>query len=319
MTSPEPTTPRSPLRRLLAILLWPARAVLAPFRWLGARWRDLRGFFTDVPEDVSLTETLGDALESRESLFETFSGIGEHIDALRRHLLRSVLALAITTAVSFLFAERFMDYLARPLPGGLASLQTIEPTESVGVFMRVALLSGVALAMPWIISELYLFTAPGLMPRSRVMLLVAIPAASALFIIGLLFTYFVMLPPAIGFLLEFGQFQSAWRPSAYFGLVTNLMFWIGIAFQMPLVVYALAAVGLIRARQLARGWRLAIVVTAIVAAAVTPTIDPVNMALVMLPMLGLYAFSILGAAVAGASHERDRRARQQAADARAAR
>jgi sec-independent protein translocase protein TatC len=216
-----------------------------------------------------------------------------------------VIALAITTALSFLFAEELMLVLARPLgPGGISQLTVIEPTEAVGVFMRVSLLAGVAFAMPWIVLELYLFVAPGLMPRSRVLLLLAIPTASLLFVLGMAFTYFVMLPTAIPFLANFLDFQASWRPSAYFGLVTSLMFWIGIAFQMPLVVYALAAVGLLNARQLAQQWRVAVVVSAILAAMVTPTVDPVNMALVMAPMFALYLFSILGAAVAGAGRRR---------------
>jgi sec-independent protein translocase protein TatC len=275
-------------------------------RWLRARWQGLRLFFTEVPEDVSLTETVGEAFGDRESLAETLGGLGEHIDALRRHLLRSVIALAITTSLSFAFARDLMLILARPLDqDGISRLTVIEPTEAVGVFMRVSLLSGVAFAMPWIVLELYLFIAPGLMPRSRWILLLAIPTASLLFLLGMAFTYFGMLPAAIPFLYNFLDFQASWRPSAYFGLVTSLMFWIGLAFQMPLVVYALAAVGLLDARQLARQWRVAVVVAAILAAMITPTVDPVNMALVMAPMFALYLFSILGAAVAGAGRRRE--------------
>lgn len=294
------------LGRLLAILALPLRPFGGAARWLRSRWRAAGQFFTEVPEDVSLTETVGEAFGNRESLGETLSGLGEHIDALRRHLLRSVIALAITTGLSFTFARDLMLVLARPLgDDGLARLTVIEPTEAVGVFMRVSLLSGIAFAMPWIVLELYLFIAPGLMPRSRLILLGAIPAASLLFILGMAFTYFVMLPAAIPFLYNFLDFQASWRPSAYFGLVTSLMFWIGLAFQMPLVVYALAAVGLLNARQLARQWRLAAVVIAVLAAMVTPTVDPVNMALVMAPMAALYLFSILGAAVAGAGRQRE--------------
>ncbi len=301
------------LRRLLWLVSLPLRAVQAPFRWARRRLQRLADFFTEVPEDVSLTDTLGEALESRDTLQETFAGLTEHLEALRRHLLRSVLVLAITTAFSFAFAPQLMDILARPLPQGIGSLQTIEPTESVGVFMRVSLLAGVAFAMPWIITELYLFIAPGLMPRSRVLLALAIPVASVLFVIGLLFTYYVMLPPAIEFLFRFMSFRAAWRPSAYFGLVTSLMFWIGIAFQIPLVIYSLAAVGLVRAGQLARQWKIAVVASAIFAAVVTPTVDPVNMALVMLPMLALYLFSIVGAAVATAGWQRGSHKRPLAA------
>lgn len=313
------------MKALLRLLTLPFRLILAPFRWLWGRLKAMRDFFTVAPDDASLADTLGDALESRDALKLTLAGMAEHIEALRRHLFRLVLALAITTTLSFLVAEKLLQALAMPLgsnaeaellglmrltPGqalnqlaalgadGLKRMQVIEPTESIGVFMRVALLAGVALAMPWIILELYLFIAPGLMPRSRVLLLLAIPAATLLFLAGMVFTYFVMLPAAVPFLYSFMGFRAAWRPTAYYGLVTNLMFWIGVAFQMPLVIYALAAVGLVRARQLAEQWRIAIVVIAVIAAAVTPTIDPVNMALVMLPMILLYFFSIFGAWVA---------------------
>jgi sec-independent protein translocase protein TatC len=247
---------------------------------------------------------VADAFGSQDSLRETLGGLGEHVDALRKALFRSIIALALTTALSFLFAQNLMAALAVPL-GGTTELQVIEPTEAVGVFMRVSLLSGVAFAMPWIVLEIFLFVAPGLMPRSRLMMLGAIPAATGLFLLGMAFTYFVMLPTAVPFLKNFLGFKAAWRPSAYFGLVTSLMFWVGIAFQMPLIVYALAAVGLIRARQLAQQWRLAVVIIAVIAAAVTPTVDPVNMALVMAPMILLYGFSIVGASVAERARARE--------------
>jgi len=298
-------------------LIW--RILTAPFRgllWLlrgpQAIWRRVVLFFTEVPEDVSLTDTFTGAFGSREVLFDTFAALGEHLAALRGHVFRACIALAITTGLSLFFVQRLMDILSVPLgPGGSSKLQVIEPTEAIGVFMRVGLLSGLAFAMPWIVLEIYLFVAPGLMPRSRIMLLVAIPAATVLFLAGIAFTYFIMLPAAIPFLQNFLGFKAAWRPSAYFGLVTSLMFWIGIAFQMPLLVYGLAAAGLINAGQLARQWRIAVVAVAIIAAAVTPTVDPVNMALVMVPMFGLYGLSILGAMVAGRGRARDQKHRAQ--------
>ena len=312
------------------ILAFSWRILTAPYRgfqWLlsGPRaiWRRLVIFFTEVPEDVSLTDTFTGAFGSREVLFDTFAALGEHFVALRNAVFRACIALAITTGLSLFFVQRLMDALSVPLgPGGSSLLQVIEPTEAIGVFMRVGLLSGLAFAMPWIVLEIYMFVAPGLMPRSRLLLLVAIPAATVLFLAGMAFTYFIMLPAAIPFLQNFLGFQAHWRPSSYFGLVTSLMFWIGIAFQMPLLVYGLAAAGLISARQLSRQWRIAVVVIAIIAAAVTPTVDPVNMGLVMLPMFGLYALSIVGAAVAGRGRRRDienRALRGQGAEKEAAR
>jgi len=320
------------MKKLLYILTAPLRWVAAPFAWLWRQGRKLTGFFTAVPEDVPLTDTLGKAFESRDAFMLILQGMGEHIGVLRRHLFRALIILAVTTFFSFTFSQQLMAILAVPLgenaqaqmlglfrlpplealnqflslgADGLSKMQVIEPTEGIGIFMRVALLSGLALAMPWIVFEIYLFIWPGLMPDERRNLLIAIPAASLLFLAGIAFTYLVMLPAAVPFLYNFAGFRAAWRPAAYFGLATGLMFWIGVAFQMPLIIYVLAALGWIKARQLAQHWRIAIVVIAILAAAVTPTVDPVNMGLVMLPMILLYGFSIVGAVVAeGGRHRR---------------
>jgi sec-independent protein translocase protein TatC len=116
--------------------------------------------------------------------------------------------------------------------------------------------------------------------------------ATLLFISGAAFTFFVMLPTALPFLLNFMGIQAQLRPQSYFSFVTGLMFWIGIAFEFPLVVYILTAMGLIKPQVLVQQWRLAIVIIAIMAAAITPTVDPVNMALVMGPMSLLYFMSI---------------------------
>jgi sec-independent protein translocase protein TatC len=303
------------IKRLLRGLWWvitlPARPFVPAARRVRSWWQRFIGFFTEVPDDVSLTDAVGDVFESRDAFRLALAGLGEHVDALRRHLLRSVIVLAITTGLCLTFTTQLMDFLAVPIgPDGRSQLTVIEPTEAIGVFMRVGLLAGLAFAMPWIVMEIYLFVAPGLMPRSRITMLAVIPLASILFLLGLAFTYYVMLPTAIPFLFGFLDFEANWRPSAYFGLVTSLMFWIGIAFQLPLIIYALAAVGLVNARQLANQWRAAIVVIAIIAAVITPTVDPVNMGLVMAPMILLYGFSILGAMVAGG--------RRRAAAARAA-
>lgn len=289
-----------------------------------APFRKIRDFFRQFPDDSPLSDTLGAALNSREGMKSVLSGLGEHVEALRWHLFRSLLALFIATGLCLFIAERLMQIMAVPVgrpevaepitqtgldgwlartlaqgADGVSQLQAIEPTESVGVFMRVALLGGVVLAMPWIVLELYLFIAPGLMPRSRILLFLGIPVVSLLFIAGVLFCYFVMLPTAIPFLHSFLGFQQAWRPAAYFDLVTTLMFWVGVIFEMPFVAFLLASVGLIQARQLVSVWRVAVIAIAVVAAMITPTTDPVNMALVAFPMLLLYGVSILAAAVAG--------------------
>jgi len=172
------------------------------------------------------------------------------------------------------------------------------------VVMRVALLSGFALALPYLTFELYLFIAPGLKARARVLGLITIPIAYLFFVGGMAFAYFVMMPAALPFLLNFMGIPTAVRPSSYIKFVTGLMFWIGIAFEFPLVIFAMAGMGIVRAKDLARQWRIAVVIIAVLAAAITPTIDPVNMGLVMGPMILLYFLSIGLAFIAQGRRER---------------
>lgn len=281
------------MRRLLEVI-W--RIVTAPFRLITWPYRAIRDFINYEPDDSATTEVFAQAFQQPGVLVE-------HLEALRRHLFRSVLALAITTAISFAFASRILDLLAAPI-GGLEALQAIEVTESIGAFMRVSLLTGFALALPYIAFELFAFVNPGLKRNERVLVLFSLPVAFLLFLAGIAFTYFVLLEPALDFLLGFLGVTTVPRPSNYIRFVTNLMFWIGVAFEFPLVIYVLAGLGLVNARSLARGWRYAMVGIAILAAAATPTVDPVNMALVMAPMIFLYFFSILLAAIAGAGRRR---------------
>jgi sec-independent protein translocase protein TatC len=234
----------------------------------------------------------------------------EHLEALRKHLIRSLVALAITTGLSFTFASTIVDFLALPI-GGIGELQAIEVTESVAAFMRVSLLSGFVLAFPYVFLEFFLFANPGLKRRERLVIMAAAPIATLLFVGGMAFAYYLMFPAALPFLMNFMGITTVPRPANYIRFVTSVMFWIGVTFQFPLIVYALSAIGLLSARTLAQGWRIAMVVIAVFAAAITPTVDPVNMGLVMAPMIVLYFVSIGLAAIA--TRGRARRARAEEA------
>jgi sec-independent protein translocase protein TatC len=155
--------------------------------------------------------------------------------------------------------------------------------------------------MPVVVYQAMRFILPGLTDREKRWLLLGVPFASLLFVSGVAFTWAVMLPTAVPFLTSFLGITTQVRPNNYFEFVTSLMFWIGLSFEMPLVIMFLAKLKLVTAGQLARGWRYAVVGIAIVAAIVTPTVDPVNMSLVMLPLIGLYVISIGLAALAGRS------------------
>jgi sec-independent protein translocase protein TatC len=256
-------------------------------------------FLNTEPEERPLSDVFVD-LATNEKVRTM---MWEQIEVLRAHLLRAVLGLAVGVGISFYFTQRIVQFLAQPI-GGLSALKAIEVTESIGVYMRVALLCGIALAFPYIVFELWWFAAPGLKPRERKIGLVGIPLATLFFLAGMGFAYFIMLPTALPFLLNFLGIQSQLRPQSYFSFVTGLMLWIGIAFEFPLVIYVLTAIGFIKPQSLAHQWRLAIVIIAIVSAAITPTVDPVNMALVMLPMTLLYFVSIVLSYIAYAGRKK---------------
>jgi sec-independent protein translocase protein TatC len=226
--------------------------------------------------------------DSKESLEKDFWG---HIEDLRAHLLRMVLGITLTVGISFYFTVPLMEYLALPL-GGLTNLQAIEVTEEIGVFMRVALTSGITVALPYLAFEIWLFAARGMTAREKQFSLLAIPAASLLFLVGLSFTHYILIPAALPFLGGFTEIAQFWTAKEFFGFITSLMLWIGLFCEFPLVVFVLSYFRWIAPKVLAQQWRLAIVVIAILAAAVTPTIDPVNMGLVMLPMTLLYFASV---------------------------
>ncbi len=269
--------------------LW--RFITTPFRWIAKPFLKLRDFLNFEPEDTPIADVFSRTIQEPSLLID-------HLEALRRHLLRSIAVLILAVLASTLFAKGALDWLAGPI-GGLEQLQAIEVTESIGVFMRVSLLTGFAITLPYIGIEIFAFLNPGLRRRERILLLTAIPAATMLFLLGIAFTYFILLTPAIDFLLHFMDISAAIRPASYIQFVTGLMFWIGVAFQFPLIIYALAGLGFVNAKALLRGWRFAILGIAVLAAAVTPTIDPINMGLVMLPMVFLYFISIGLAAIAG--------------------
>jgi sec-independent protein translocase protein TatC len=191
-----------------------------------------------------------------------------------------------------------MVFLTDPLPGGLESLIAIDVTENVSAVMKVTVLCGFSISIPYIAFEIWMFFAPALSPASRAKSLIAIPLALMFFLAGMSFAYFIMMPVALPFLFDFMDLNTQPRPSSYFSFITAILFWIGIFFEFPLVAFVLARFGILRSETLKSQWRLAVIIIAVLAAAVTPTVDPINMGIVMAPMLLLYILAIVFAAIA---------------------
>ena len=230
----------------------------------------------------------------------------EHLDELRKRITVVGIAILVTTVFSFIFAKQLVVILAYPLdevvtnesgevveeiPGYL-KLESIDVTENISVFMRVSLMGGMIIAMPVIVYQLIAFVVPGLTSQEKRIMWIAIPAATFLFLSGVAFAYFVMLPQAVPFLLNFLDIPTAPRPSTYFSFVTRLIFWIGVSYELPLIMGVLARLGVLSPQFLIKNARYAVVIIAILAALITPTPDPLNMGLVMAPLLILYGVGI---------------------------
>ena len=278
-----------PFRLVFNIITFPFRIVYRFHKFLNTE-----------PDERPLADVFVDLTSNND----TRQMLWDQIEALRMHILRAVVVLSIAVIAAFWVAQDVMEFLAIPVEG-LEKLQAIQVTEEIGVFMRVSMTVGIAVAFPYIALEAWLFAAPGLRPREKKFGLVGIPFATLLFLTGMAFTYYVMLPTALPFLGSFTEIAQFWSAREYFTFVTGLMIWIGVFFEFPLVIFVLSSMGLVQPKFLAEQWRLAVVIIAILAAAVTPTIDPVNMGLVMLPMILLYFISIGLSYIAYAGRKRE--------------
>ncbi len=218
-------------------------------------------------------------------------GFFEHLDELRQRLLRAFFAFIVGTVIGMVFAEAVLRYLVSPYAERLVVLG---PTGSVVTYFRVALMLGGIIGFPIILYQVLLFVLPGLKPNEKRVLIYSLPPVMILFLIGVAFAWFILVPPAIGFLAGFQTdiFRPEWTADQYIGFITALLFWMGVAFELPLVMFVLALLGLVGAGMLIRQWRIAIVLSSVAAAVITPTVDPINMILVMGPLLVLYTISI---------------------------
>lgn len=228
---------------------------------------------------------------------ERYLTVMEHLDELRFRLFISAAFVVIGLGVSVFFGNDIIAFLKKPAEARSENfeLQFIEPFELFATYFRVSLLGGLILGMPMIVYQGLRFVSPGLDAKERRWLYATVAGTFVLFLSGVAFAYYIALPPALGFLLDFGGGDIAKpniRVGSYVDFVTRLLFWTGVTFQTPLVVMYLARFGIVSARQLLHWWRFAIVGAFAIAAIVTPTIDPVTQSLVAGPIIVLYFLGI---------------------------
>ncbi|MCL4458515.1 MAG: twin-arginine translocase subunit TatC [Chloroflexi bacterium] len=222
----------------------------------------------------------------------------EHLEELRHRLIFCLIALAITTAFSLFFATQVFDLLLRPAPAGFKPIYT-EMTEMFITYFKVALFTGAGLAMPVFVYHFIRFIAPALMPQERRYTLSLLPAVLLCFFSGAAFAYFVLLPYAIRYLLTFSGIAEPFiKIGNYISFATLILFWMGVGFETPLVMYFLAKIGVVSARKFASFRKYAFLGVFILAAIITPTPDPFNQSLVAIPLYLLFEIGILLAKLA---------------------
>lgn len=217
----------------------------------------------------------------------------QHLTELRDRLMVAAIAVVITTAIAFFFTTDIIKLLILPA-GPDVKLTSFNPTENFTTYMRVALFSGIALAMPVILYEIYAYIDPALLPNERRLALRLGPFILLLFIGGMLFCYFLLLPNAIKFLINFASdvFTNQLRASEYLSFVTTFILGMGLVFEMPVIIYALVRLGVVQRSWLAKQRRYVFLLVFVIGAIITPTPDPFNQTLVAVPMYFLFELGL---------------------------
>jgi sec-independent protein translocase protein TatC len=218
----------------------------------------------------------------------------EHLEELRKRITYAVLAVLGALVIGLFFANTVLDKI-REQAQTPAGMQTLSPTEPFIVWMKVALYIAIAIAMPVLIYQLMAFVSPGLTRRERRTVYIAIPFVFLSFVAGVTFAFFVLLPRALDFLSGFQDDVFAWNPSAesVIQFYLTLMLGVGLMFELPIVMFALAKVGAMTAKRYGAVRKYALLLVMVAAAIITPTPDPFNMMLVAVPMYALYEIGVL--------------------------
>jgi sec-independent protein translocase protein TatC len=242
-------------------------------------------------------------------------GFLDHLEELRKRIIYSIIAIAIGCGASWKYAENIYAIIQRPITEALqheglsAKLVFLNPTEPFNLYLKVAGMAGLFIASPFVLYQIWCFISPGLYRNEKRYVLPFMASTIALFLAGGYFGYKIALPRALVFLIGFGKdFQPMITLSEYSSLFLTIIVGLGVIFEMPIVVFFLALMGIVTAGWMWRNVRYAILGIFVVAAIVTPTPDILNMCIFAAPMLALYVLSI---AIAWVVHPDQRKKRAE--------
>jgi sec-independent protein translocase protein TatC len=216
----------------------------------------------------------------------------EHLGELRARLVVCLVAVGVGFGVAYAFHERIVRRLLGPLPDDV-DVVTLGVTEPFFTSLKVSFYAGMALALPIVLYQVWAFLAPAVEEGTQRVLSVFSLVASGLFAAGIAFGYFILLPKALHFLVEYDAalYETQIRASYYYSFVSLALFGMGLVFELPIFVLALVRLQVVTAAQLRRNWRMGFFLVVVVAM-LLPTVDPVSLAFEAVPMLLLYFVSV---------------------------
>jgi sec-independent protein translocase protein TatC len=216
----------------------------------------------------------------------------EHLDELRFRIIRCLIAIGIAFAAALFCAKEIVRALEAP--AGTITFQALSLEEPLFVFFKVASYAAIIIALPYVLFEVSQFLSPGLRPQERKVLAPIVIGSPILFVCGALFAYFLVLPPMLHFFGSFGEGVTPihQRLDFYISLVCTVLLYMGLCFQLPVIIFAISFTGLIGSAHLLKVWRYAVFAAALVAAIITPDPTAISMLIVMAALVALYFLSI---------------------------
>ena len=216
----------------------------------------------------------------------------DHLEELRQRVLRSLIAVVLGAVVSLLLVKTLVRLLEAPA-GSIRFLQ-LAPGEFLFVSIKVAGYSGLTLALPYIIYQGLAFVLPGLTKKERRLIAPSVAGSAILFLAGLFFAWWALVPAALGFLVSYGAdvVEPIWSIERYLDFVLLLMLATGLAFQLPVLQLLLGTLGLVKWKQMLAAWRWVVMTAAISGAVLTPSTDPVTMLLLGTAITALFLIGV---------------------------
>jgi len=221
-----------------------------------------------------------------------------HLEELRARLIRIIAAVGIGFVICYAFKDQMFKIITNPLAKVLPPKSYIiytGMTDAFFIYMEIAFFASLFLTSPYTLYQIWKFISPGLYPREKRYALPFILASTTLFVLGVLFGYFVVLPPAFSFFISFSNefLKPLFSFKEYISLCLKFLLGFGVSFQLPVFLFFMAKIGIVNAKMLSRQRRYAILIIFIVAAILTPTPDPFNQTLMALPLMVLYEVGII--------------------------